>query len=130
MIFFIILIFSVYLSGNIYVFIKGMHAFSSLPLSIGIGLSVFYWLSFLAFIGMFLFRDLEMPSWVGQLLQYVGTGWLVFILYMVLQLLLQDLIRLFGWTVPHGFFIALGLTVLVLMYGFIITGTLPGQLST
>ncbi|MCD7936246.1 MAG: metallophosphoesterase [Tannerellaceae bacterium] len=116
--FIFILVLSVYLGGNIYVFVKGMHAFSSLPLPAAILLGSLYWLAFLAFVGVFLFRDLQQPPWVGQLLQYVGTGWLVFILYMVIQLLLQDVVRLFGWTVPYGFQIALGVTTLLLFYGF------------
>ena len=48
----------------------------------------------------------------------IGTGWLVFTLYMVLCLIIFDLFRLFNFPCKYGFYISLFLTLSLLSYGY------------
>lgn len=118
MLLFFILFLSVYLGGNVYIFIKGLHAFSSLPTPVGILVGILFWVCALLIVGVFVFRDAHIPPVLGQWMQYIGTGWLVFTLYMTILLLITDLMKLFHFHLGHGFEIALAITFLVLCYGF------------
>ena len=59
-----------------------------------------------------------MPLELSHLFHQIGTGWLVFTLYMVAALLLFDLLRLFNIPYRQGFWIAFVLVVSVLGYGY------------
>ncbi|MCC8154704.1 MAG: metallophosphoesterase [Tannerellaceae bacterium] len=119
MIVFIILVLSVYLGGDVYVFYKGMHALSFLPTPVSIITGILFWLCAAGIFGMFIFRSTPLPSWGGQVLQYIGTGWLVFIFYMAFFLFLSDLCKWIGWPIPHAFGVVTAITFLLLLYGFI-----------
>ena len=60
-IFFIILI-TVYLGGNTYIFYRGMQALSGLPCGIKISLAVLFWLATLSIVGTMLTRNIKMPA--------------------------------------------------------------------
>jgi len=109
-----------YLLGNVYIFVKGLHALSSLPLW-GRALygSVFWLLSALLFLS-FIFRNAGHHTFTtGALMFRWGAAWLVFVLYMIIFLACTDLIRVFNKDFNCGFFIALGLTITLLIYGFV-----------
>jgi predicted MPP superfamily phosphohydrolase len=115
---FFIILFGIYFSGNIYIFIRGWQALSGLPIGLKLLIAVVYWLGALSCLYM-LKRDEALPAAFTHYLHQVGTGWLVFTLYMVLGLLVTDLLKLFHWQYAYSFFIVLGLTACVLLYGFI-----------
>lgn len=115
---FFIILFGVYFSGNIYIFIRGWQAIPGLPISFKIIISILYWLGALSFLFM-IKRDESFPATLAHYLHQIGTGWLVFTLYMVICLLVIDLLKLFHLQYAYSFFIALGLVVCVLLYGFI-----------
>ncbi|MDR1161699.1 MAG: metallophosphoesterase, partial [Tannerellaceae bacterium] len=115
---FFIILFGVYFSGNIYIFIRGWQALSGLPIGFKLILAVIYWLGALSFLYM-LKRDEAFPVALAHYLHQIGTGWLVFTLYMVPGLLIADLLKLFHWQYAYSFFIVLGLVACVLLYGFI-----------
>ena len=58
-----------------------------------------------------------MPASLGQTISQVGTGWLVFTLYMVLALVVFDLLRLFHIRCKYSFHLSLFLTLCLLGYG-------------
>lgn len=65
-IFFIILI-TIYLGGNTYVFYRGAQALSGLPVGIKIPLAILFWLAALSIVGTMLTRNIKMP--VSYLIQ-------------------------------------------------------------
>lgn len=58
-----------------------------------------------------------MPASFAQTVSQVGTGWLVFTLYMVLALLVFDILRLFHLRFKYSFYLSLFLTLSLLGYG-------------
>ena len=84
-----------YLAGNIYIYLKGKQALKSQSTGVKVLLSIVFWGGALSFFSSFLFRNLDMPASFAQTVSQVGTGWLVFTLYMVLALLVFDILRLF-----------------------------------
>ena len=71
-------------------------------------------------IAFFAFRNTKhIPFTLGHVLFQIGTGWLVFILYMIIFLACTDLIKVFNRSFPYGFYISLLLTFSLLIYGYI-----------
>lgn len=116
-IFFIILI-TVYLGGNTYIFYRGAQALSGLPGGIKISLAVLFWLAALSIIGTMLTRNIKMLVFLSHAMYEVGTGWLIFTLYMVLFLLAFDLLKLCRVPFNYGFILSLIFTVVLLGYGY------------
>ncbi len=115
---FIIIMASVYLLGNAYVFFRGWQALSPvLPFAVTIIISILYWLGALSFFASFLFRGVAFVPKIGHYIHQIGTGWLVFTLYMVILLLIFDILRLFHVGYPYGFYTALVITIVALIYG-------------
>ena len=114
-----ILMLLVYLSGNTYIFVRGMQFFHFLPLSIKWILGFGYWICAVSFVFVFLFRRSDFPLSISHTLFEIGTGWLIFTLYMVLLLVSFDLIRLFYKPFQWGFILSLLFTFCVLVYGYI-----------
>ena len=115
---FFIALLSAYLIGNIYIFIRGAQAVSTFPWSIKILLALLYWCTALSFIGSFLLRNIKLPFILSHTFHEIGTGWLVFTLYMVLCLLFFDLLRLFNTPFKQGFTLSILLTISLLGYGY------------
>lgn len=115
--FFIILI-TVYLAGNSYIFYRGAQALSGLPLGIRVVFTVLFWFCALSFFGSMLSRNVKMPVGISHTLYEVGTGWLIVTLYMVLFLLLFDILKLFHLSCNYSFLLSAGFTVLLLGYGY------------
>lgn len=107
-----------YLLGNIYIFLRGRQALKAQSTGVKVLLSLIFWGCALSFFVSFLLRDVVMSDFIGQTLQETGTGWLVFTLYMVILLALFDLLRLFHIRIRSGFYIALGITLSLLGYGY------------
>ncbi|WP_299092246.1 metallophosphoesterase [uncultured Bacteroides sp.] len=116
-IFFIILI-TVYLGGNTYIFYRGAQALSGLPGGFKISLAILFWLATLSIVGTMLTRNIKMPVFLSHTMYKVGTGWLIFTLYMVLFLLAFDLLKLYRVPVNYGFILSLIFTVVLLGYGY------------
>lgn len=115
--FFIVLI-SVYLAGNIYIFRRGAQALVAQPSGVKIFLAILFWCGALSFFGSFLARNVKLPVVLAHTAHEVGTGWLVFTFYMVLCLAAFDLLRLFHFPCKYGFYISLFLTLSLLSYGY------------
>ena len=116
-IFFIILI-TVYLGGNTYIFYRGAQALSGLPGGFKISLAILFWLATLSIVGTMLTRNIKMPVFLSHTMYEAGTGWLIFTLYMVLFLLAFDLLKLYRVPVNYGFILSLIFTVVLLGYGY------------
>ena len=106
-----------YLAGNIYIYLKGKQALKSQSTGVKVLLSIVFWGGVLSFFSSFLFRNLDMPASFAQTVSQVGTGWLVFTLYMVLALLVFDILRLFHLRFKYSFYLSLFLTLSLLGYG-------------
>jgi len=118
-IFFILLLIS-YLLGNVYIFVRGLQAFGHFPPLFRGTYSVLYWICALLLIASFVLRDSkQIPFSLGHTIFQIGSGWLVFTLYMVIFLACTDLIRFFNKSFSYGFVISLALTISLLIYGFI-----------
>lgn len=115
---FFILLISLYLAGNLYIFRRGAQALAALPSGVKVLLALLFWCGALSFIGMFFARDAKLPAVLAHTVHETGTGWLVFTLYMVMCLLLFDLLRLFNFPCRQGFPISLLLTICLLGYGY------------
>ena len=99
--FFVVLI-SIYFAGNIYIFKRGAQALVAQPFGVKVLLAVLFWSGALSFIGSFLARNTQLPVVLAHTAHEIGTGWLVFTLYMVLCLIVFDLFRLFNFPCKYG----------------------------
>ncbi len=115
--FFVVLI-SIYLAGNIYIFRRGAQALVAQPFGVKVLLAILFWGGALSFIGSFLVRDTHLPVVVAHTAHEIGNGWLVLTLYMVLCLIVFDLLRLFNFPCKYGFYTSLFLTLSLLSYGY------------
>lgn len=106
-----------YLAGNVYIFLRGKQALRSQPTGVKVLLSIIFWGGALSFFGSFLFRNIDVPASFAQTVSQVGTGWLVFTLYMVLIVLAFDLLRFFHIRFKYSFHLSLFLTLCLLGYG-------------
>ena len=88
------------------------------PFGVKVLLAVLFWCGALAFIGSFLARNTKLPVVLAHTAHEIGTGWLVFTLYMVLCLIIFDLFRLFNFPCKYGFYISLFLILSLLSYGY------------
>ncbi len=117
-IFFIILI-SVYLAGNIYIFIRGLRALPTTCSSrIKVTAGILYWCAALSLFGSMLSRNVEMPSCISHTMYETGTSWLIFTLYMTIFLLLSNILKRFYKPFRYGFSLSLLLTFILLGYGY------------
>ena len=115
--FFIILIFT-YLGGNAYIFYRGLQTLSGFPYGIKILLTILFWLAALSFFGTMLSRNVKIPFYLSHTMYEVGTGWLIFTLYMVLFLLFFDLLKLCSISFNQSFMTSLLATFVLLRYGY------------
>ena len=106
-----------YLAGNVYLFFRGKAAFATQSTGVKVLLLLIFLCCALAFFGAFFLRQLHLPPTLAQLIEQVGTGWLVFTLYMVIALLLLDLLKLCHLRLPYGFHLALFTVLSLLAYG-------------
>lgn len=115
---FFIVLFSLYLLGNLYIFLRGRQALRGQSTGVKVLLSILFWGCALLFFCSFLFRNATLPAAFARTCHEVGTGWLVFTLYMVILLALFDLLKLFNWKFKYAFYVSLGLTLSLLGYGY------------
>ena len=116
--FFVILI--VYVFGNIYVLVRGLQALGQVSFVMRVCFSVLFLICSFLFVSFFIFRNSQqIPFTLGHVLYQFGTGWLVFILYMIIFLACTDLIKVFNYSFAYGFYISLFLTFSLLVYGYI-----------
>lgn len=118
MITFFIILLLLYIGGNIYISIRGNEAFKSQSTGVKVLLSIIFWGGASSFFVSFAFRNMDVPAEFAQTVHEVGTGWLVFTLYMVLLLAVFDLLRLFHIRFKLSFHLSLFLTLCALGYGF------------
>lgn len=110
---------ALYMGANFYIFVRVVQAMCALPLWLRVAFGVVYWI---AACGMFIslgMRNVAMPEFLHRTLHIVGTSWLLFTLYMAVALLVADVVH---WIVPsfhHGVWYALGLTLMVLVAGYV-----------
>lgn len=115
---FFILLFSAYLAGNVYIFRRGAQALFAQPTGVKVLLTILFWSGALSFLATFLLRNTKMPAWAAHTAHDVGTGWLVFTLYMVMFLAAFDLLRVFNLSFKYGFYLSLFFTLSLLGYGY------------
>lgn len=115
---FFVILFSLYLAGNLYIFLKGRRVLRAQSTGVKVLLSLIFWGCASLFFVSFLFRDAVWPAALARTVYQIGTGWLVFTLYMVLLLILFDVLRLFHWKYKYGYYTALALTLSLLGYGY------------
>jgi len=115
-----VLLLASYLLGNIYIFVRGLQALGHLSSLIKVSFIVVYLIgSLLLIVMMFLRGSKHIPASSGHVLFQIGSGWLVFVFYMVIFLVCTDLIRVFNHSFQYGFYISLFLTFSLLTYGYI-----------
>jgi len=109
-----------YILGNVYIFVRGLQALSQFSFLIRGTFSVCYWICALLLIAIFALRGVKhVPFTLGHVFFQIGTGWLIFVLYMVVFLACTDLIKLFNHAFQYGFLTSILLTFSLLLYGFI-----------
>ncbi|SEF64487.1 metallophosphoesterase [Parabacteroides chinchillae] len=115
---FFIIIIALYLLGNLYIFTWGKNTLKAQSTGVKVLLSIIFWGCALSFFSSFLLRNVAMPDFLAHTMQEIGNGWLVFTLYMVILLGICDLLRLFHIRVRGAFYLAIGLTLSLLGYGY------------
>jgi predicted MPP superfamily phosphohydrolase len=118
--FFVTVILLSYILGNVYVFVRGIHALGQISAFPRTLIAIVYVVcSLLPFAFFFLRNAKSVPFSVGHFIYQFGTSWLVFVLYMVIFLAATDLFRLFNRNFSYGFIISFVLTVGLFIYGYI-----------
>lgn len=112
------ILFLLYLVGNIYIFLRGKRALRAQSTGVKVLLTLVFWGCALSFFVGFLLRDVSLPPSFAQTINQVGTGWLVFTLYMVILLVVFDLLTLFRLKFKYGFYLSLAITLSLLGYGY------------
>lgn len=110
---------ALYLGANGYIFWRMLSGLHFLPLGARVAFGLLFWL---AAVGMFLsfgLRNATMPEVLHRAIYLVGTSWLVFTLYMFVALLLADVAHSIWPSFHHGVWWALGVTVVVLVAGYV-----------
>lgn len=115
---FFIVLFILYLFGNIYIFLRGRKAFSSYSTGVKVLLSLLFWGGAFSFVSILVLRNTDLPDMFARTMYEVGTGWLVFTLYMVIGLAVFDLFKLFHKPCQYAFYLSLGTTLSLLAYGY------------
>lgn len=116
---FFITLLTCYLAGNLYVFLEGRRALAGLPAGAKVFLACAYWVGALLFFVLFFLRDMKWPAGGAHALQWLGTGWLVFTLYMCLCLFACTLLRWCGVQLgSSGFLLSFALTIALLTMGY------------
>ena len=110
---------ALYVGANAYIFWRLMQVLGAMPASLRMVLGVLYWLAACGMFISFGLRNAAMPEFMHRVLHIVGTSWLLFTLYMTVALLLADAVRWFLPSFHHGVWYALGLTLAILVAGYI-----------
>ena len=108
-----------YIAGNGYIYFRSWEMLRTFPLLWKWVFSVCYWAGTFSFFYLFGHRELPEFNPVIHILYYIGTGWLIFTLYMVLFLLCTDLLRVFNIGFNYRFISCFVLTILLLTGGYI-----------
>ena len=110
---------ALYLGANFYIFFRLVQAMGLMPMWLRVAFGVLYWLAACGMFVSFGLRNVAMPEFLHRTLHVVGTSWLLFTLYMVVALLCADLAHWVWPSFHHGVWYALGLTLAVLVAGYI-----------
>ena len=110
---------ALYVGANFYIFVRLMQAMSLVPLWLRTVLGVLYWIAACGMFVSFAMRSVAMPEFLHRALHVVGTSWLLFTLYMAVALLVADMVHWIWPSFSHGVWYALGLTVAVLVAGYV-----------
>ncbi len=116
---FFIMMLLVYVAGNIYVYVRGLQTVHLLPVWCKWLYAILYWTVSLSFIFVFILRNAGISIALSRIVFEIGTGWLIFTLYMVLLLACFDLFRLIFHSIPNGFIPSLLFTFGILTYGYV-----------
>ena len=108
---YLLIIITLYLAGNAYIFIRAKQALKVKSLGVKIFLTVLFWICALSFFGTMLTRNLEMPVFISHSMYTIGTSWLIFTLYVALFLLLFDILKLFKVVYKYRFYLSLVFTL-------------------
>ena len=108
-----------YLGANFYIFVRLVQAIAALPMWLRVAFGVVYWIAACGMFISFGMRNVAMPEFLHRTLHVVGTSWLLFTLYMVVALLVADVVHCIWPSFHHGVWYALGLTLTVLVAGYI-----------
>ena len=110
---------ALYLGANFYIFFRLTQAMGLVPLWLRVAFGVLYWFAACGMFVSFGLRNVALPEFLHRTLHVVGTSWLLFTLYMVVALLVADLAHWIWPSFHHGVWYALGITLAVLVAGYI-----------
>lgn len=119
MLWFGLAIMALYVAGNGYVFWRLWQVMSPMPMALRVGFAVVFWTVAMLFFVAMAMRNSEHSPVLTKAMMWLGTTWMVFILYMVLATALFDIVHLFVPALNHGVLYALGITTALLVYGSI-----------
>lgn len=110
---------SAYAIGNLYVYVRLLQGVAHLPLWAKICGSLLFWLCATALFSAFALHDAGLSERILRTLYVVGSWWMVFTLYMCLTLLTTDVIHLVVPALSGRVWWALGITLLLLVGGYL-----------
>lgn len=114
-----IVLLALYTGGNVYLFVRLWQSIALLPVWLRVVVIALFWFAATAMFLSFGLRNSDLPESSIRAIFWVGTTWLVFLLYMVLATATMDLARLFIPTLNNGFWYALLATTIILICGHI-----------
>lgn len=115
---FFVVLFGSYLLGNLYIFHHLFQVLKACPPVWKAAASVLYWLGALSIVPEFFFKKYIAGETLLSLLHGIGTGWLVFTLYLAMLLLAVDILKLFNIRFIHSTISCFLLVIALLAYGY------------
>lgn len=110
---------SLYVGGNLYIYLRMFQAVATLHLTLRVVLSILFWIMAFALFAAIAMRDTTLPDFVQRAMFSVGSVWMVFVLYMVLATLVVDALHLAYPAFSHRVWYALAATLVLLAGGYI-----------
>ena len=111
-------ILTVFIIANLYIFSQLKDSITHLRKGISYTIYILYWLFVSLMPINFLVRGLGLNKGLSQFIYTVGTGWLVFTLYMTIILIIISLIKYIYKPLRYKFVIALLTTFIILTIGY------------
>lgn len=108
-----------YIGSNIYLYVRLMEQLAGMVSWLRTVVATLYWVVASIFIFSMVARNVDMPYPLSRALFWIGSVWLIFVLYMALALAMVDVVRHFVPAFRWGFVVALVVVVGALTYGWV-----------
>lgn len=114
-----LLMLTIYLGANGYLYWRLLSLLESTPMVVKVLFSLLFWVVALLLFVSIALRNVPLPAVVARAMFAVGSVWMVFLLYATLLMLLFDLLHRLIPMLHYGPYIALFITLIIMAGGYL-----------